>query len=208
MKRVHIQTRQELCVPQQTDDGPDVTKLISMRFSSSASYTPWTNNKGSSQSTMIGAKMAIDPWKQWTGSTNFEEQPAYKYEPESDDEDDTVQAANKAKGVRAPKQPTEQKRKEPELTHLPYRNWCAICVKSKGRADNHPRQHSKQAVIHMVFCYIKAFNDEQVLPVLTAIDVETNMTLEVFVQVKHKQFNYLSHAYKPSSLNVEEHKPH
>ena len=118
---------------------------------------------------MIGAKMAIDPWTQWTGSINFEEQPAYKYEPESDDEDDTVQAANKAKAVRAPKPPAEQERKEPELTHLPYRNWWAICVKSKGRADNHPRQHSKQAVIQMVFCYIKAFNDKQVLPVLTAI---------------------------------------
>ena len=39
--------------------------------------------------------------------------------------------------------------------------------------------------------YIKAFSDEQVLPVLAAIDVETGVAMAVRVQDKHKQVDYL-----------------
>ncbi len=30
------------------------------------------------------------------------------------------------------------------LTHLPYRNWCPICVKARGREDPHRRKSSKK----------------------------------------------------------------
>ena len=188
-KRVHIQTRQELYVPQQTDDGADVTKLVPMRFSIIHLLDQQQRKFTINDDWHEDGNRSLDI--QWAGPTNFEEQPAYKYELESDNEDDTVQAANKAKAVRAPKPPAEQERKEHELTHLPCRNGCAICVKRKGREDNHPRQQSKQPVIQMDFCYIEAFNDKQALPVLTAIDVETGMTMAVLVQDKHKQFNSL-----------------
>ena len=31
--------------------------------------------------------------------------------------------------------------------HLPYRNWCPICVQSQGRDDDHPRDQDKSRVI-------------------------------------------------------------
>ena len=114
-----------------------------------------------------------------------------KYEYDTDNEDESQQA-QRAKGMKAPQQPTRQERLEHELTHLPYRSWCPICVKSKGRTDNHPKQASKQPVIQVDFTYMKAFGDKQVLPVLTAIDVESGMAMAVLVQDKNQQQQYLT----------------
>ena len=83
--------------------------------------------------------------KEWTGSTNLD-CPQFKDEFITEDIDEQ-QEARKAKGIPAPRQPTEQERMEHELTHLPYRSWCPLCVQGKGRADNHPKQHSKTPVI-------------------------------------------------------------
>ena len=35
-----------------------------------------------------------------------------------------------------PGEPSESERRLHELTHLPYRDWCAHCVKSKGRQSH------------------------------------------------------------------------
>ena len=144
--------------------------------------------------------------KIWTGSTNFEEETAYNEEYITEDED-IQQSALPAKGIKAPQQPTEQERKEHNLTHLPYRSWCSICVESKARANNHPQQKtSKLPVVQCDFAYIKGIHDKQVIPVLTAIDVETGMRMAIMVQDKQKQFTYLTQCLH-SSLSVEEHKP-
>ena len=34
-----------------------------------------------------------------------------------------------------PRQPSEQKRIEHEMTHLPCRSWCGHCIKGRGRVD-------------------------------------------------------------------------
>ena len=36
-----------------------------------------------------------------------------------------------------PKLPSQKDADEHYLTHLPYRNWCPICVKSKGKEMGH-----------------------------------------------------------------------
>ena len=36
-----------------------------------------------------------------------------------------------------PRKPTQTEIEEHDLTHLPYRNWCSICVKSKGKDLDH-----------------------------------------------------------------------
>ena len=51
------------------------------------------------------------------------------------------------KGLRAPQQPTSQERAEHELTHLPYRSRCTICIQSKGRQDHRKAQQSRHPVI-------------------------------------------------------------
>ena len=75
---------------------------------------------------------------------------------------------------------------EHNLAHLPYRTWCPICTKSKGRADNHPQQQqqSRQPVVQADFTYIKACGDKQVIPVLTAINAETGGAMAVQAQDK------------------------
>ena len=195
-KRVHNVPRTELYVPQQDDDGPNVTRLLPAR---QTIIKPTSEERGCLYED-DWTKAGNQQWtRQWTGSTNFEEDISYKYEYIEDDAQETQQAT-RAKAIPAPKQPTPQERMEHNLTHLPYRTWCPICAKSKGRADNHPQQQqqSKQPVVQADFTYIKAYGDKQVVPVLTAIDAETGMAMAVQVQDKSQQFHYL--------VNVAEHK--
>ena len=42
---------------------------------------------------------------------------------------------------RAPREPSEEERRQHEATHLPYRSWCAHCVKGRGR--NTPHRHGQ-----------------------------------------------------------------
>ena len=81
---------------------------------------------------------------------------------------------------------------EHELTHLPYRSWCPVCVRSKGRADNHPKQHSQSPVIQVDINYYKAMGETKVTPILTAVDVETGMCMAVQVEDRTQQMQYLS----------------
>ncbi len=49
--------------------------------------------------------------------------------------------------ARAPKhlnEPIKPSAEDHYLTHLPYRNWCPICVKARGREDPHWRKSSKK----------------------------------------------------------------
>ena len=57
----------------------------------------------------------------------------------------------------------------------------------------------------MDFTYMKASTEKTATPILTAIDVETGMSMAVPVTDKQQQFKYLTHtAYTISSWNVVE----
>ena len=43
----------------------------------------------------------------------------------------------KLRGMGDPRKPTQKEVEEHRLTHLPYRNWCTICVKAKGKDLDH-----------------------------------------------------------------------
>ena len=43
-----------------------------------------------------------------------------------------------------PRLPTEEEVAHHELTHLPYRNWCPVCVKAMGRDLDHRGQYTKR----------------------------------------------------------------
>ena len=150
-KRIHIKPRTALYIPQQTQDGPDVTKLIPERTtivkptSRAILYRiddDWTTQR---QATLNVP---------WAGSTNFEESTSCKGDVHDVDEEDPQQAKS-ARGLKAPAEPTPQERAEHELTHLPFWSWCPTCVANKGRADNHPKQTSKMPVVQFDFCYFK-----------------------------------------------------
>ena len=41
---------------------------------------------------------------------------------------------------RTPKQPSQREREEHERNHLPFRYWCAHCIKAKSRNSPHKRE--------------------------------------------------------------------
>lgn len=104
-KRVHQQeVRTDLCTPQQTYDGPDVTQL---RPDTITSVAP-TNGSGpysmdGNWATKTKATLNIP----WTGSTDFEEQVSYKDEYYTIEEDEQRRAVTAKK----PKNPFSQPRK-------------------------------------------------------------------------------------------------
>ncbi len=43
----------------------------------------------------------------------------------------------RSKGLTAPMKVSKEEREEHERTHTPYRAWCPVCVKARGRATPH-----------------------------------------------------------------------
>ena len=69
--------------------------------------------------------------------------------------------ARRAKPLAAPTEPTSQERQEHNLTHLPYRTWCQVCVEAKGKLHQHPRLTSKQPVVQIDYGFLGLEGDEQ-----------------------------------------------
>ena len=47
--------------------------------------------------------------------------------------DELAVQARTVKTLPVPHEPTAQERATHELTHLPYRSWCTVCVQAKGK---------------------------------------------------------------------------
>ena len=50
--------------------------------------------------------------------------------------------AKTAKPVHKPCEPTREEVEAYNLTHLPFRSWCDICVRGRGQEDPHGHKHS------------------------------------------------------------------
>ena len=48
-----------------------------------------------------------------------------------------VEEARQTKGMRGPTTPTKQEREDHERDHIPFRNWCAHCVRGKSKSSGH-----------------------------------------------------------------------
>jgi hypothetical protein len=73
---------------------------------------------------------------------------------------DAAEAAP-VKVARDPGDPTPGEREHHNATHIPYRSWCPICVKGKGKEESHRTQKIGDASCkpHMCFDY-KSFGQE------------------------------------------------
>ena len=129
----------------------------------------------------------------FNGTTRFTVKKDYEYIQENHDEEQQHEhhEAHRARGLRQPQQPTPQQIAEHNLTHLPYRNWCPICVQGKGRQDNYKKQQSRQPVIQVDFAYIKSQQDPKTIPALTAVDVTTQLCMAVMVPDKPSVMDYM-----------------
>ena len=62
-------------------------------------------------------------------------------------------AARAPRGLRVPIEPTASERRQHELTHPPYRDWCQHCVKAKGRHAASKKQLDRQPVIQVDYVF-------------------------------------------------------
>ena len=72
-------------------------------------------------------------------------------EPDRDQEDLHGDEEAPARNVRNPKDPLPEERDlHYKRAHLPYRAWCPVCVKARGREDQHEAKETvEQAVVEV-----------------------------------------------------------
>ena len=99
--------------------------------------------------------------------------------------------AQRAKGLRQPRKPTPQEVHEHELTHLPYRDWCPICVQGRGRQHNYKTPRIRQPVVQVDFAYIKTNQEPLPTAVLTAVDATTQLCMACLVPDKSSMTDYM-----------------
>ena len=56
-----------------------------------------------------------------------------------------------------PAEPSDEERRQHDLTHLPYRSWCRHCVGGRGKEAPHRRQecHSELPELHLDYAFME-----------------------------------------------------
>ena len=70
-----------------------------------------------------------------------------------------------------PREPTAEERREHELTHVPYRNWCEHCVKGRGKEEacrKRAEEESGVPEIHMDYMFMGEEHGDRTLAILVA----------------------------------------
>ena len=93
-------------------------------------------------------------------------------------------SALKPKMLKIPGEPSESERRLHELTHLPYRDWCEHCVKSKGRQSHAVKKNDRQPVTQIDFSFLSTENDLPERTILNATDVQTGYAMAIVLPAK------------------------
>ncbi|CAE7429174.1 unnamed protein product [Symbiodinium sp. CCMP2456] len=123
----------------------------------------------------------------WIGHTLFvplDRPKAGENEQETEDKN-----AVKPKGVKTPNEPSENERRLHELTHLPYRDWCEHCVRSKGRQNHAVKKNDRQPVIQIDFSFLST-------------DVQTGYAMAIVLPAKGSVEKYAVAELRCSRLVV------
>ena len=78
------------------------------------------------------------------------------------------------KSTRSPLQPTPNERTLHNLTHLPYRSWCEVCLRSKAKTDQHRTVKLREPLIQIDHTFLTDTNKQNLI-ILTGIDVLTGL---------------------------------
>ena len=121
--RHHVCERWTLFVPSSTPDGPDIRHLLEERT---------TTLKFGDETISHKDNWKVDRDKRqektWTGTTVFQERSVFPQVML----DDMTDSALVPKQASKPHEPTKEERELHELTHLPFRAWCAVRVKTRA----------------------------------------------------------------------------
>ena len=113
--------------------------------------------------------------------------------------DDTL--AQKAKGVKAPGEPTDLEVLEHNLTHLPFRSWCKICVQSKSEQNPSRTLKTRQPVLQKDYSFIGDRPGEPQITLLNVVDVLSGLALSVVVPQKGQSV-YAQAGLRPFALET------
>ena len=78
-----------------------------------------------------------------------------------------------------PRRPTEREVEEHNLTHLPYRNWCPVCVRAKGKDSDHRKSiDEERGLAEFSFDYCFPGDDlDHRITILVGRERSTGMTM-------------------------------
>ena len=78
-----------------------------------------------------------------------------------------------------PAMPSEEEKRDHEMTHLPYRSWCRHCIRGRGKEMGHrkSKEEPEGVEIHMDLCFPGGEEGPDKMTVLVARERRTRMTL-------------------------------
>eukprot|EP00971_Amphidinium_carterae_P348665 6490618-Amphidinium_carterae.2 len=90
--------------------------------------------------------------------------------------------------VAAPQEPSAAERELHNLTHIPFRSWCEICVRSKARGTYHKGSLKSKSIIQMEYTFLKHSGEPsqrtRLITVLTMVGTVTGMSNAVIIEHK------------------------
>ncbi len=106
-------------------------------------------------------------------------------------EPDEVEVEEAGSGIRIPvkmpdpKRPSQEEVDQHDLTHLPFRNWCAHCVRGKGSAADHRHATREDGMpeFHLDYCFMKSHGAEM-KTILVCREKESRITFRSVVPLK------------------------
>ena len=122
-----------------------------------------------------------DLFQAWRGFSVFVPIPI---EYERTEQETSDRHARVPKGLKVTGEPSSSERKQHELTHLPFRDWCPHCVKAKGRHGPAKKQIDRQPVIQVDYCFSATNKDLPLQKILSAVDVISGLGMAVVVPSK------------------------
>jgi len=105
--------------------------------------TQWVDDVSDSKAIMA-IEIGSDESSEGDNDSEAEEQPSQDPVQQKADEEDLYE--NEDAPIRLPRNPADplpEEREKHWKTHLPYRSWCPVCVKARGREDQHRARKTK-----------------------------------------------------------------
>ena len=143
-----MQNRSLLYQPKISADGPQLDQLEDERVTILRSSDGMTLSIKDNWRDPAQAEKTLK--RLWTGTTVFTEKGHYPQVMI----DDYTEEALVPKTLIVPQEPTEEERELHNLTHMPYRAWCPLCVRCKGAGDYHKQYYDKKPVVQVDYSFI------------------------------------------------------
>ena len=108
------------------------------------------------------------------------------------DELSEVTDARKVKPMHDPRLPSREEVRLHSLTHLPYRSWCAHCVRGRGREMDHRKRSAGEEGVpeyHLDYCF-PGDEEGQKLVVLAVVERYSRMKKMAVVPSKGSTGEY------------------